>query len=90
MGKGNACCGGEPSAEDEEKENANLRDSMANTGKNCITDPEHFTRCLTDPHMLLVFIAFLVGMAIILVTAINEGEIERILYGACHPSLLSA
>ena len=87
MGKGKACC--EPSKEDQDEANKNMRESMAKEGTNIITDPT-FTRCLTDPHMLLVFIAFLVGMAIILVTAINEGEIERILYGAYHPSLLSA
>ena len=83
MGKGN--CG---SSDEEDKEaDKKMRESMNATGENFILT---LSRCQTDPHMLLVFIAFLVGMAIILVTAINEGEIERILYGAYDPRLLSA
>jgi hypothetical protein len=51
---------------------------MEGTGKNIITSK---SRCITDPHMVLVFICFLIGMGVVLVTAINEGEIERIQYG---------
>lgn len=58
-----------------------MRGSISGQGKNIITDPQNFSRCITDPHMVLVFIAFLIGMGVVLVTAINEGEIDRILYG---------
>jgi len=75
MGKGKACCASEE--EDQQEASKKMRESSEG-GENAITA---LSRCQTDPHMLLVFIAFLVGMAIILVTAINEGEIERILYG---------
>ena len=83
MGKGNGCCG--KGDDEKSSDKSKFKSSTDGTGENAILA---VSRCLTDPHMLLVFICFLCASAALLYTAYNQGEIERIKYGDCPPSCL--
>eukprot|EP00656_Telonema_subtile_P028519 TRINITY_DN30_c0_g1_i3.p1 TRINITY_DN30_c0_g1~~TRINITY_DN30_c0_g1_i3.p1 ORF type:complete len:840 (-),score=167.69 TRINITY_DN30_c0_g1_i3:303-2822(-) len=64
------------SSEEEDKEKA--REEFETTSGGFILNK---TRCITDPIMLLVFIAFLVGMCYVAGLAWTDGDYYRILYG---------